>query len=284
MKSKWPNFFIIGVKKGGTTSLYNYLKTIPSVYMSPEKTPGYFWSEKDRKISTENYLDLFKNVKNEKIIGEATLYFSRPESAKIIFEKVPNAKIVLILRDPIQRAFSDYLGQFRKGYVSKPFEEAFDEFSSSGGRKNETFQRVIHAGFYYDSVKIFRDVFGENQFKIFLFDDFIKNTKQTIKEILKFIDIKTEIPKNIDKVYNPYKTPLGDFGISIVKNKMINRLSKKIFPGDSSETVLRIILNKKSKKPTLSKKVRIKLENIYFEDIQKLKKILRVKLPWPIAQ
>jgi len=82
MNSKWPNFFIIGVKKGGTTSLYNYLKTIPSVYMSPEKTPGHFWSEKDRKISTKNYLDLFKNVKNEKIIGEATLYYARPESAQ----------------------------------------------------------------------------------------------------------------------------------------------------------------------------------------------------------
>ena len=107
----WPNFFIVGAPKSGTTSLYEYLKQIPQVYMSPVKEPHYF----SKSIVPDNhflkpirdkkkYLNLFEGAKNEIAIGEASpTYLADPEAPKLIHELVPNAHIIIILRDPIER-------------------------------------------------------------------------------------------------------------------------------------------------------------------------------------
>jgi len=111
---RWPNFFIVGTGKAGTTSLYEYLKQVPGIFMSPEKEPNYFshvaihkddphrFMIRDKK----KYLELFKNVKNEKIIGEATpTYFRDPNAAYLIHKVSPNAKILITLRNPIDNNF-----------------------------------------------------------------------------------------------------------------------------------------------------------------------------------
>ena len=67
-KNNWPNFFIVGAPRSGTTSLYNYLKTVPEVFMSPVKEPGYFIPNDFRGFTEESYLQLFKDVKDEKIL------------------------------------------------------------------------------------------------------------------------------------------------------------------------------------------------------------------------
>lgn len=278
MGETWPNFFLIGVKKGGTTSLYNYFKAIDGIFMSTYKTPGYFWPKEKQKISTDNYLKLFKDVKDEKIIGEATGYFSDSRSAKLIYEKIPNAKILLSLRDPIQRAFSDYLGQYRKGYVKESFSEVFTNYLHS--KNSQTLQNVIDAGFYYESVKTFLEIFGKKQFKIIIFEEFIKNPHDTIKDILHFLDINSHVPEIVGEVYNPYREPLGDFGNKIVKNKMINKIGKKIFPGKSAQTVLRTILNKQEAKPEIPDDVKKQLADIYETDVKKLQNLLDRSLPW----
>ena len=91
----WPNFFIVGAGKAGTTSLYEYLKKIPEIYMSPIKEPGYFGTREFKnpdwsKISTENeYLKLFEGVTNEIAIGEASpQYLSDPKTPFLIHDKI----------------------------------------------------------------------------------------------------------------------------------------------------------------------------------------------------
>jgi len=83
----WPNLFIVGAQKAGTTSLYEYLKEIPGVFMSPIKEPHFFSHASIKNpwqtpINNEkDYLNLFKNVKDEKIIGEASpTYLSDPNT------------------------------------------------------------------------------------------------------------------------------------------------------------------------------------------------------------
>jgi len=115
---RWPNFFIVGTAKAGTTSLYEYFKDIPGIYMSPVKEPSYFshalippGAPKRKRIQNKNeYLKLFEDVKNEKVIGEASPgYLVYPEVAKWIHEIAPTAKILISLRDPVERLFSSYL-------------------------------------------------------------------------------------------------------------------------------------------------------------------------------
>ena len=113
---KWPNFFIVGAPRAGTTSLYAYLSQIPGIYMSPVKEPEFFSPNRSTNddlipiVNKNDYLTLFKNVKDELLIGEAsTCYLEDPDSPKLIYNKVADAYIIILLRDPIERAYSHYL-------------------------------------------------------------------------------------------------------------------------------------------------------------------------------
>jgi len=115
---KWPNFFIVGARKAGTTSLYNHLKEIPGIYMSPIKEPKYFSQSRIPPSSNpipirdkEKYLSLFDKVKDEKIVGEAsaTYLIDSDITAEQIHQVSPQAHILISLRDPADLIFSDYL-------------------------------------------------------------------------------------------------------------------------------------------------------------------------------
>ena len=108
---KWPNFFIVGAPKCGTTSLYEYLKKIPGIYMSPTKEPYYFCQTlipENHYIEPirdkEKYLKLFAGVKDEKIIGEGSIwYLSDPNSADLIHQKIPDARINIAINSASQK-------------------------------------------------------------------------------------------------------------------------------------------------------------------------------------
>ena len=102
----WPNFFIIGAPKAGTSSLYNHLKEIPGIYMSPVKEPNYFSRSNvpDNSIyrpirDKEEYLNLFEKVKDEKIVGDAsTKYLTDVHAYELIHQVSPQARILISLR------------------------------------------------------------------------------------------------------------------------------------------------------------------------------------------
>ena len=118
-----PNFLIIGAAKGGTTSLYHYLNQHPQVYMSPMKEPRFFALENEKLnfqnpdkainktsvTSLSEYYKLFDGVTNETAIGEASpLYMYSTKAVERIAHYVPTAKLIAILRNPVDRAYSCY--------------------------------------------------------------------------------------------------------------------------------------------------------------------------------
>ena len=136
----WPNFFIVGVAKAGTTSLSEWLKQHPQIYIPALKEPRYFASDLVDPIvrnvvrTKEDYLALFVKARNHKARGEAsTSYFTHwqqvPERIK---RTIPDARIIILLRDPVERAYSSYLMLVRQGYETLPFSEAVrsNRFSS----------------------------------------------------------------------------------------------------------------------------------------------------------
>ena len=141
--SNWPNFFVIGAGKAGTTSLYYYLKQHPEIFMSRFKEPKFFALEGHtldfkgpyddricRGTTTDlvDYLQLFEQVKEESAIGEAsTIYLGDARAPGAIAHRVPDAKVVAILRHPAERAFSAFQHLLRDGYEPlSSFEEALD--------------------------------------------------------------------------------------------------------------------------------------------------------------
>jgi len=133
----WPNFFIVGAPRAGTSSLWEYLKAHDEIFMSTLKEPNFFHNvllknKPQYSISNKKkYLNLFKDVKNEKAIGEAsTTYLHDPDSAQLIHAVVPKARIIIILRNPIDRAFSHYSFHVKLGIQQIPFDKVIRKDTS----------------------------------------------------------------------------------------------------------------------------------------------------------
>ena len=280
-QTKMPNFFIVGAPRAGHTSLYEYLRKVPEIYMPEAKAPGHFFPPGTKnRYDKEKYLALFENVEKQKAIGEASAYMTIEDTDKTIHKIIPNAKIIMILRDPSARAFSHFLQGLRGGYRTGTFEDAFKQYLKNKDRDSNFYHHMIKPGFYYQPVKNYLETFGEKQVKIILFEEYAKDTKKTVKSILRFLGIDSEPPENIDEVYNAYTEPIGDFGRSVVKNRIINKFSKKILSKSSRQSVLRTVLNKKGEKPKISEEDQKALDEIYRDDAKKLQGLLGIKLPW----
>ena len=284
---KWPNFFIVGAAKAGTSSLYAYLNDIPGIYMSPIKEPKYFmvsdffqYNEppiRDKK----KYLNLFAKAKEEKIIGEASpQYLKDPQTPKLIHQIVPQAKILISLRDPVERLYSSYLMQIRSGRIKTTFSEEIDlVLNKITAKKFDSIK--VNAGLYSENVKRYLKIFGNKQVKIIIFEEFIKNTKETINDILKFLDIKYELQNFKYQVYNKHGINRGGFLAKKIRHsRKISRLAKK-FLSPSTRLVLRDTLFVKTQtKPKMDQKDRELLINFYYDDVKNLQTLLGRKLPW----
>jgi len=284
---KWPNFFIVGAAKAGTSSLYAYLKNTEGVYMSPLKETNYFSPtfahlvNMSRVKNKDDYLKLFRGVTDEKAIGEVSpVYLRDARSPDLIKKTIPNAKIIICLRNPVQRAFSHYLMHLRGGYATRTFSEAFQNFINSKEKDDRFQQTIINPGFYFEITKRYVQLFGQSQVKIIIFEEFVKNQKEFFREILRFLDVDSEIPKNIGKVYNQYLETRNKLTRSIIRNKIIRKIAKNTLKQKTSYSIINKILSKEGKKPELTSEEKTKLWKIYQSDIIKLEEFLNRSLPW----
>ena len=284
---KWPNLFIVGAPKGGTTSIHAYLSNVPEIYMSRIKEPNFFSAAtvskkhpvkpiRDRK----KYLELFKNARYEKYLGEASpSYLADPEAPKFIHEMSPGAKIIISLRDPIERLFSHYLMYIRDGWWYHSFKQQIQkEFK----KKIDPSARImeLNTSFYYENVKRYLNIFGPNQVKIIIFEEFVKDPKGTLQEILKFLDIENSFfDFNLEK-FNPYIEVRGQLRKSIRRNESLAKLVKLLMPKS-----LRLFLRykyfiKDAPKPIMESTDREFLKELYHSDVEKIQSLLGRILPW----
>jgi len=283
---RWPNFFIVGASKAGTTSFYEILKTIPGIYMSPFKEPNFFAPNsaknyKKRISEKKKYLDLFKDVNDEKIVGESTpTYLRDPDSARLISQTVKNARILISLRDPVERAYSQYFMALRRGKTVMTFSEEWRKFKDSQNKNGKFYSFVLEPGLYYTQVKRFFDNFNSDQIKIIIFEEFIKEPNAIIREILKFLEISSEIKENSKKQFNPYLAPRSKIILKTLRNPLISKVGKKIISTSTADKLVKKFLVKKQPKPIISDLEKKPLIDFYQDDVQRLQKLLNRKLPW----
>jgi len=283
----WPNFFIVGAAKAGTTSLNMYLTQNPEIFMSKRKEPDYFSAstipeniaarKPIRKQS--QYLELFRNVKNEKIIGESsTSYLADPEAPKLIHKIAPNAKIIIMLRDPVERAFSHYLMLMGKNRINVSFHEQLQAEFNQRDSLEESIK--LNIGLYPQHIKKYQEIFGLNQVKIIIFEEFIKDINAAVNKILPFLELNTRDDIIKAHVYNPYSKIRGPISQQIFKNSVISKIATKILPVTNKRILRDKLLFKKLPKPKLPKEDGMLLQKFYQEEVNNLEKILGRKLPW----
>jgi len=291
-----PNFFLIGAQKAGTTSLYSYLKQHPQIYMSPRKEPHFFkgiHSEDQRRggdlapvTDIGDYQALFEGVTDEKAIGEASAsYLYSPSAPALIKRSIPDARLIAVLRNPADRAYSNYLFCVQMG--REPLASFVDALQSEESRIREDWGSLWHyrqKGFYYTQVKRYFDIFGQDQVKVYLYDDLRGNPFGMLSDIFRFLDVDETFVPDLSIEHNTTGLP---------RNKSLYLLAKRLtanHPALESGVLDRLLpaaprryVKKRIfvEPPPLPAEVRRQLIDVYREDVLELQDLIRRDLsPW----
>lgn len=213
-----PNFLIIGAARSGTTTLYYVLNQHPEIFMCPIKEPEFFWAYgeqvnfqgpnivwiKHRLVNDlEEYEHLFAGVTTEKAIGEASpRYLTHPRSPGLIHKFIPDAKLIVSLRQPAERAFSAYLNHKRDGVEPcSSFDDAIKE-ELAGSRDHWTKGGYLDRGLYYAALSRYYEYFDRSQMHISLFEDLQANPRELIRDIFHFLGVYEAFEPVLERPHN----------------------------------------------------------------------------------
>lgn len=286
-----PNFLILGAAKTGTTSLYRYLKQHPDIYMSPSKEPRFFVFEGetldyqgpgDREETAQtdlsSYAALFNGVDGEKAIGEAsTMYLWSPKAPQRIHHHIPDAKLIAILRDPVDRAYSNFL------HMVQARREPLSDFAEAIEREEERirshwwpFWYYKQQGFYYEQLKRYLSLFAQAQMAIYLYEDLQNSPLEMMGDIFSFLEVDDRFTPDISERVRKARP--------IPKNKILHSLLtqpnplksalKSVFPSKLRQQVASSVKEKNLVKLKPSEEVRQQLIEEYREDILNLQDLI----------
>ena len=274
--------FIVGAPKAGTTSLHYYLNEHPEILMSSMKEPDFFLEKEiadlglyygTTRINTpQKYHNLFSDKKDEKIFGESSVsYLYYPEVPKRIKEYNTKAKIIIMLRNPVDRAFSHYLMDSRLGLLSDKFEDVFNK------KEGLKFQQYFLLGNYYEQVKRYFDEFSKENVHIIRYSDFKKDAEQEVQKAFKFMDIDSSCKVNFKTVHNSFFMPKGKIIRKIYSIVWLRKLLSFLFPF-VLVTFIKSALFRKGEKPKITNESRKIFIEYYLDDICKLEELLSINL------
>lgn len=290
-----PNFLLIGAAKSGTSALYNYLWQHPEIYMSGKKEPNFFALEGETVcfngpgseiINTksvtnlEEYKALFAGVRGEKAVGEASvLYLYHPQAAARIRHYIPNVKLIAILRNPIDRAYSSYLHMVRDGREpADSFTKALDEEPErirNNWAHSWHYQRL---GYYHEQLQRYFALFPRQQIAVFTYDAFSAAPQQLLKQIFQFLEVDPSFEPDVSLRYNISGAPRWKrlqkwlLWPNPVKERM-----KFLLPAYTRKRLVNKLMTlnvKPAAKPDMSAAERQRLQAIFRDDILKLQTLL----------
>ena len=293
------DFIGIGAGRSGTIWMLNALEEHPQIWFPNPRELNYFSSPREdnspseyEKRGIKGYLDLFKKCPKEKICGEfSSHYMPDPKVSKIIKEHFPNVKIWAIIREPVERAFSDYVrGKEFHLKENQDFESAFF------AKKNKLYKEgdgYRERGFYYKHLKHYFDIFPKENIKILLFDDFKKNNEQVVKELYTFLGVDSSFKPLIlgEKINERTGTKFKSLRavISFLANishqleksligKFIFAFKRKTRINEFFNGINELNTKKTAEKEKLDPRLHKKLKKTYLEDIKKLEKLINKDL------
>ena len=289
-----PDFFIVGAPKCGTTSMSEYLKQHPEIFVSEPKEPHFFgtdlkslWSDRfERYRDKDKYLSLFADVRDEKRVGEASPWYLYSRQAAVEIKQFnPVSRIIIMLRNPVEMVYSLHGQQLYNGNEDIfDFEEALEaeEDRRNGRRLPETAHNPA-ALFYTDTarycgqVQRYFDVFGRENVHIIVFDDFIGDTSQVYRETLEFLEVAPDFQLQF-AVHNPAKsirsTRLHRF--TVARPAFLRRV-KWVLPNSLRRRMVKSLVRfnvRKGSRPPLSQELRHRLQQDFMEEVEGLSVLL----------
>lgn len=293
MNNTLPNFLIVGAPKTGTTSLYNYLAQHPQIFFSKIKEP-FFLSFAEEKFKCkknitpwlinnfEEYKKLFMYSGDYIARGEAsTIYlYYHDKTIKNIKKYIPDykkLKIIIILRNPIDRAYSHYMMHRKNNWENLSFREALQAEKERIINNYHFSYYYQEEGFYYNQVKAYLDNF--KHVKIFLFEEVINNPLDVTKEIFSFLNVDSNFKPELGKKYNVSGEPKNKFINKIIYgNSILLKIFKYFLPKKFKFRITELYARVNLKKVPINHGDKKYLQKIFKNDVLKLEKLIKKNL------
>ena len=287
MKELKQNFICIGAQKAGTTTLADILCQHSEICIPPIKETKFFLFDADYSKGASYYNSFFTNYHGQKAIGEFDPdYLLFPFTAKRIAETLGNAiKIIVVLRNPADRAYSHYLMTRKKGLDDLEFEKALAaEKDRKQDIKTQKIFAYIERGYYGKQLEEYLKVFPRENFLFLVFEeDFILNREKTIQRVQEFLNVPFE---ELD--INVHSNEAGEAQSEAIRDlvrkpNFVKKLMKFVLPSkEVRKDIRKFFIRKNMQKvasPKLSQEMRSKILQTYFmDDIHLTEKLINRNL------
>jgi hypothetical protein len=293
-----PTFILIGAGKSGTTALHHFLNQHPDVFMTPVKETNFFELEGRPIVSDpktdpdrlyhypqsinnwEDYKGLFADSGKVKAIGEASpMYLYGKRAPEHIKERLPNVKLIAILREPVDRLYSRWTHLLRDGNDPiGPFEGCLNH-DSIWWKRND----LVTEGFYGTNIKRYFDLFPKEQIKVFLHDDLRNDSEKVMRELFAFIGVDSDFKADLEREYNVSGKPKNKLIDTLIgSNSILIKSVKAIAPGlidalkeGAAQKLLTNLRKKNMERPDVDKAFKYKLFNeVYAQEVNLLEEVI----------
>jgi hypothetical protein len=281
-----PNFIILGAQKAGTTALFYALSKHPEVFTSPVKEARYFADEAKAladaagpgdgetrmMTSLEEYEALFAGAGSAVARGEASpAYLYDPDAPAKIAELIPDAKLIAILRNPVERAYSNFLYLVREG--REPLQDFGAALDAEGERRASgwsTAWRYKDKGFYGAQLERYLRHFDREQLHCILYEDYNEDPETEVKAVYRFLGVDDAFSQDLSIRLNVSGLPKSK-GLQAVsrRSRRLKWLLDPLIP-DRLRRSLLSAQNKNLSRPPLPPDVRARLIEEYRADIEKV--------------
>jgi len=290
---KLPTFLVIGAAKAGTTALYHYLGQHPEIFVPSLKEPNFFGLDGTprftgpgddatiNRFSTaawEEYLALFEPAKHEKALGEVSpLYLYAPGGAQRIREAIPEVKLICVLRNPVERAFSSFLHLVRDG--REPLRDFAAALAAEEERRNQGWEHIWHyreMGYYGRQLERYLALFDRSQIRIFLYEELVSDAAGVLRQIFSFLEVEPDfLPETLTARYNVSYLPRSPLLHQLIESQgRWKRILRRLLP--SSLLASLYDLGKAWNRDTIPFPDRVRQDLLagYQEDLEQLQRLI----------
>lgn len=276
-----PDFLVIGAYKSGSTALHEALRAHPQVFVPARKGPSFFAfdgvEEPDRPLPPgtvrgwEDYQALFEPAPAGSVRGEVSPeYLANPRAAGRIRERVPDARLVAILRNPVERAFSDYLMYVRDGLEPETdFGRALD---AQEARRHDAAPTgyYVETGFYGRQLRPYFEAFPRERIQVHLFEDFAADPDAVLRSLFAFLGVDPALGAAPERAVNVSGVPRNALVAAAVRG---GRRLAPLLPAAVRRRA-KATLARGLDRPALAPKHRSRLVELYREDVAELERLL----------
>ena len=290
-----PNFIVIGAGKSGTTALYRYLEQHPQVYMSPVKETNFFALDGKKadfrdpsaaqRINSwsvtrlKDYQALFDRASGEAALGEASpLYLYDARTAGRIRHYLPDARLIVVLRNPAERAHSAFTHLVRDGL--EPHADFGRALAQEDQRVADHWSWIWHykrMGFYYEQLNRYYDLFDREQIAVYLYEDLKSDPANVVVDIFRRLGIDPQFRPDTSVRFNrsgvPKSKALHSF---LMRSSPLKAPFKRFIPTGVRKRLVADLRNRNLREPPrLSQEMRLSLAEAYRDDVLKLQDLIQ---------